>query len=388
MARRAESRRACVSGTVGVPARNNLGETGVTTRREILKAAAGIVFCSCAMLDAARAQQTAGHRLPVMVKGKRIKTIDVHSHCLFHESLDLMGDAAPRLIPQTKGAQEHFIVIEERLKGMDAMAIDMEVLSINPFWYGAERELADRIVAINNQKLAELCAARPDRFAAFASLALQYPDLAVQQLETAVRKQGLRGAAIGASVQGVDFSDPKFHPVWAKAEELGCVLFIHPQSTPDLAKRFKGNGWLANTIGNPLDTTIALQHLIFEGVLDKYPGLKIVAAHGGGYLGSYAPRSDHACFVSPQNCNPDIKLKKQPTEYLNQLYFDALVFTPEALRHLVAQVGASQIVLGTDHPIPWEQHPVDHIFATTTLSDSQKAAILGGNAARLLGMKT
>jgi len=361
----------------------------VTTRREILEgAAAGIVFCSCAMLDVARAQQTAGRRLPVMVKGKRIKTIDVHSHCLFHESLDLMGDAAPRLIPQTKGAQEHFIVIEERLKGMDAMAIDMEVLSINPFWYGTERELADRIVAINNQKLAELCAARPDRFAAFASLALQYPDLAVQQLETAVRKQGLRGAAIGASVQGVDFSDPKFHPVWAKAEELGCVLFIHPQSTPDLAKRFKGNGWLANTIGNPLDTTIALQHLIFEGVLDKYPGLKIVAAHGGGYLGSYAPRSDHACFVSPQNCNPDIKLKKQPTEYLNQLYFDALVFTPEALRHLVAQVGASQIVLGTDHPIPWEQHPVDHIFATTTLSDAQKAAILGVNAARLLGMKT
>ena len=361
----------------------------MTTRREILEgAAAGIVFCSCAMLDVARAQQTAGRRLPVMVKGKRIKTIDVHSHCLFHESLDLMGDAAPRLIPQTKGAQEHFIVIEERLKGMDAMAIDMEVLSINPFWYGTERELADRIVAINNQKLAELCAARPDRFAAFASLALQYPDLAVQQLETAVRKQGLRGAAIGASVQGVDFSDPKFHPVWAKAEELGCVLFIHPQSTPDLAKRFKGNGWLANTIGNPLDTTIALQHLIFEGVLDKYPGLKIVAAHGGGYLGSYAPRSDHACFVSPQNCNPDIKLKKQPTEYLNQLYFDALVFTPEALRHLVAQVGAGQIVLGTDHPIPWEQHPVDHIFATTTLSDAQKAAILGVNAARLLGMKT
>jgi aminocarboxymuconate-semialdehyde decarboxylase len=339
------------------------------------------------MLDAARAQQTGGRRLPVTIKGKRIKTIDVHAHCLFHESLDLMGAEAPRLIPATKGAQEHFIVIEERLKGMDAMAIDMEVLSINPFWYGTERELADRIVKLNNEKLAELCAARPERFAAFASLALQFPDLAVQQLESAVRKQGLRGAAIGASVLGEDFSASRFHPVWAKAEELGCVLFIHPQSTPPLAQRFKGNGWLANTIGNPLDTTIALQHLIFEGVLDKYPGLKIIAAHGGGYLGSYAPRSDHACFVSPQNCNPDIKLKKQPTEYLNQLYFDALVFTPEALRHLVAQVGASQIMLGTDHPIPWEQHPVDHVFATTTLTDAQKAAILGGNAARLFGMK-
>ena len=359
----------------------------MTTRRNFLKGAAGIVFCSCGMLDAVHAQ-AGGRRLPVKVKGKRIKTIDVHSHCLFHESLALMGDEASNVIPKTKGAQEHFIAnaIENRLKGMDAMAIDMEVLSINPSWYHKDRDIAAQIVKINNEKLAEVCASRPDRFAAFASLSLQYPDLAVQQLETAVKKQGLKGAAIGGSVLGEDFSSERFHPVWAKAEELGAVLFIHPQSTPPLAARFKGNGWLANTIGNPLDTTIALQHLIFEGTLDKYPGLKIIAAHGGGYLPSYAPRSDHACFVSPQNCNPDIKLKKKPTEYLNQLYFDALVFTPEALRHLVAQVGASQIVLGTDHPIPWEEHPVDHVFATTTLSDKDKAAILGGNAARLFGM--
>ena len=359
----------------------------MTTRRNFLKGAAGIVFCSCGMLDAVHAQ-AGGRRLPVRVKGKRIKTIDVHSHCLFHESLALMGDEASNVIPKTKGAQEHFIAnaIENRLKGMDAMAIDMEVLSINPSWYRKDRDIAAQIVKINNEKLAEVCASRPDRFAAFASLSLQYPDLAVQQLETAVKKQGLKGAAIGGSVLGEDFSSERFHPVWAKAEELGAVLFIHQQSTPPLAARFKGNGWLANTIGNPLDTTIALQHLIFEGTLDKYPGLKIIAAHGGGYLPSYAPRSDHACFVSPQNCNPDIKLKKKPTEYLNQLYFDALVFTPEALRHLVAQVGASQIVLGTDHPIPWEEHPVDHVFATTTLSDKDKAAILGGNAARLFGM--
>jgi predicted TIM-barrel fold metal-dependent hydrolase len=209
----------------------------------------------------------------------------------------------------------------------------------------------------------------------------------VQQLETAVKKQGLRGAAIGANVLGEDFSDPKFHPVWAKAEELGAVLFIHPQSTPELAKRFHGNGWLSNTIGNPLDTTIALQHLIFEGTLDRFPGLKIIAAHGGGFLPSYAARGDHACFVSPQNCNPNITLKKKPSEYLNQLHFDAMVFTAEGLRHLVAQVGASQVLLGTDHPIPWEQHPVDEVFATTTLTDKQRVAILGGNAARLFGLK-
>ena len=359
----------------------------MTTRRSFLKgAAAGIAFCSCGMAGAARAQPGAPG-LPVKVAGKRVMTVDVHSHCYFHEALNLLGDGADKVLPPVKGVPEHFIVIEQRLKAMDAMAIDMEILSINPYWYGKDRDLAAAIVKVQNEKLAELTASRPERFGAFASLTLQFPDLAVQQLETAVKKQGLRGAAIGASVLGEDFSDPKFHPVWAKAEELGAVLFVHPQSTPELAKRFKGNGWLSNTIGNPLDTTIALQHLIFEGTLDRFPGLKVLAAHGGGYLGSYAARGDHACFVSPQNCNPDIKLKKLPSEYLNQLYFDAMVFTPEGLRHLVAQVGASQIMLGTDHPIPWEQHPVDHVFATTTLSDKQKAAILGGNAARLFGLK-
>jgi predicted TIM-barrel fold metal-dependent hydrolase len=359
----------------------------MTTRRNFLKGAGatGIAFCSCGLLDAARAQPSEPRHLPIMIKGKRIKTIDVHAHCYFHEAIDLMGDEA--VLPPVKGVPEHFIVVEKRLKDMDAMGIDMEVLSINPFWYRKERDVAAQIVKVQNEKLAELCASKPDRFAAFASLSLQFPDLAVQQLDDAVKKQGLRGAAIGSNVLGEDFSDPKFHPVWAKAEELGAVLFIHPISPPELAKRLKGNGWLSNTIGNPLDTTIALQHLIFEGTLDRFPKLKVLAAHGGGYLPSYAPRSDHVCFVSPQNCNPDIKLKKKPTEYLNQLYFDALVFTPEALRHLVAQVGASQIMLGTDHPIPWEEHPVDQVFATESLTDQQKAAILGGNAARLLEMK-
>jgi predicted TIM-barrel fold metal-dependent hydrolase len=361
----------------------------MTTRRNFLKgvgAATGIAFCSCGMLDAAGAQPRPRH-LPIVIKGKRIKTVDVHAHCYFHETLNLLGDEAEKVLPPTKGVPAHFIVIEQRLKEMDAMGIDMEVLSVNPFWYRKDRDLAEHIVKLQNEKLAELCASKPDRFGAFASLALQYPDLAVQQLEDAMKKQGLRGAAIGGNVAGEDFSDPKFHPVWAKAEELGAVLFIHPQSTPELANRFKGNGWLSNAIGNPLDTTIALQHLIFEGTLDRFPKLKIIAAHGGGYLGSYAARGDHACFVSPQNCNPDIKLKKKPSEYLNQLYFDAMVFTPEGLRHLVAQVGASQVVLGTDHPIPWEEHPVDHVFATETLTDQQKVAILGGNAARLFGLK-
>ena len=165
---------------------------------------------------------------------------------------------------------------------------------------------------------------------------------------------------------------------------MGATLFIHPQTPPELADKLKGNGWLQNTIGLPTETTIALSHLIFEGTLDKFPKLKVLSAHGGGYLPSYADRSDHACFVNPSGCDPNVQLKKTPTEYLKQLYFDALVFTPEAIRHLAAQVGTSQMMLGSDHPYPWEEHPVDNIFAATSLSDDDKIAILGGNAERVL----
>jgi aminocarboxymuconate-semialdehyde decarboxylase len=359
----------------------------MSTRRNFLKT--GVVFCGCCLLDQAQAQQAGTAKLPVAVAGKKVKTIDVHAHCHFREVGALLGaDAASVQLPPVNGAAEAFIEIDKRLAAMDSQAVDVEVLSINPFWYGRERDLAGKIVKIQNEKLAELCASKPDRFAAFASLTLQAPDLAVTELETAVKKQGLKGAAIGGMVEGVEFSDPKFHPVWAKAEELGVPLFIHPQGVAELNKRLSGNGWLGNTIGNPLETTIALSHLIFEGTLDKFPGLKVIAAHGGGFLPSYADRSDHACMVGPKGCNPDIKLKKKPTEYLKQLYFDSLIFTPEAIRHLAAQVGAGQIVLGSDYPYPWEMKPVDHIFASTSLSDDEKVAILGTTAAKLLNIPT
>jgi aminocarboxymuconate-semialdehyde decarboxylase len=195
----------------------------------------------------------------------------------------------------------------------------------------------------------------------------------------------MKGAAIGGSVAREEFADPKFHPVWAKAEELGAVLFIHPQSTPELNNRFKGQGWLSNTIGNPLDTTIALSHLIFEGTLDRFPGLKVLSAHGGGFLPSYAPRSDNALRVAP-DMDTGVVLKKRPTEYLRDMYFDTLVFTSEALRHLAAEVGVSQLVIGTDHPIPWQSESIDHILQADMFSDDEKIAMLGGNAARLMGM--
>jgi aminocarboxymuconate-semialdehyde decarboxylase len=314
-----------------------------------------------------------------VVSGRRVKTVDVHAHCGVPAAMALMDlKPAPSLLMSQPA---------DRLRAMDEQGIDVEALSINPYWYGADRDVARELIRIQNEALAEACAAHPERFVAFASVALQHPDLAVEQLEDGVRRYGLRGAGLGGSVAGLELSDPKFHPFWARAEQLGVLVFIHPQGTAELEKtsRLGGNGVLTNTIGNPLETTIALSHLIFEGTLDRFPGLKICAAHGGGYLPSYAARSDAILTTFPERCTGT--LQEKPTQYLRQLYFDSIVFTTEALRHLVAETGPGQIVMGTDYPYPWTTTSVDHILATPGLSDDDRVAILGGTAARLLGIK-
>src|SRR6266568_358486 len=327
--------------------RNQNPDTGgaMPTRREFVRnaagAMAGIAFVGCGLLDARDAQAQAGgtvRRREVVVSGRRVKTVDVHAHCAVPEAMALMG---LKVEPKT------LIMEQDRIRAMDEQGIDVEALSINPYWYKAERDLARALVKIQNEKLAELCASQPDRFVAFATVALQYPDLAAEQLEEGVKKLGLRGGSIGARV----------------------------------------NGGLTNVIGNPLETTIALSHLIFEGTLDRFPGLKICAAHGGGYLPSYAARSDAGCVTFPERC-AKVSLKKRPTEYLRQLYYDSIVFTPEALRHLAAEVGSGQIIMGTDYPFPWTKTSVDHILDTPGLSEAERAAMLGGTASRLLGIKS
>jgi aminocarboxymuconate-semialdehyde decarboxylase len=355
----------------------------MTTRRQFFQdagAMAGIGFVGCGLLKGAQPQTGRNaRRRQVTVGGRRVKTVDVHGHVIVPEAIALLGRK-----PNENEAQAG-VSIEERLRAMDEQGLDVQAISINPYWYAAEREVAGQIVKLQNEKLAELCATHPDRFVAYATVALQYPDLAAEQLEEGVKKLGLRGASIGARVNGEELAAPRFHPFWAKAEELGVLVFMHPAALPELQKRLQGNGVLTNVIGNPLDTTIALSHLIFEGTLDRFPRLKLCAAHGGGYLPSYADRSDHGCLTFPEACNPT-PLQKHPTEYLKQLYFDSLVFTSEALRHLIAQTGASRIMIGTDYPYPWNQTAVDHILGTPGLSNADRRAILGGTAAKLLGI--
>jgi aminocarboxymuconate-semialdehyde decarboxylase len=366
----------------------------MTTRRDFLQTTAGtlagLVFVGCDLMAAlpARAQ---GRRREVVVNGKRVKTVDIHTHCAVPEALALMGLklGGPSLRPDLDMASQ----VSVRLQAMDEQGIDVEALSINPNWYKLDRDLAKQVCQIQNEKLAAACAANPERFVAFTTVALQHPELAAEQLEEGVKKYGLRGAGIGGNVAGEEISDPKFHPFWAKAEQLGVVVFIHPQgdgAPAQLQQRFKGNGYLGNVIGNPLETTIALSHLIFDGTLDKFPGIKICAAHAGGFLPSYSGRSDFGCLTRPDLCPGGTygPIKKKPSEYLKQLYYDTMVFNAEGVHHLAAEVGASQLVVGTDFPYPWTKTQIDLILQTPGLSDADRTAILGGTAARLLGIKS
>ena len=353
----------------------------MTTRRDFLTGAsafAGAVFCGCGLLHPPGAHaQAPARRREVVVNGRRVKTVDVHAHCVFPEVMAMLD---------LKWRPPNLVVGADRFAAMDAQGIDMEAISINPFWYHVDRDKAEALIKLQNEKLAGLVAQHPDRFVALATVAMQHPDLAVKQLEHGVKTLGLRGMSVGGSVEGLELADPKFHPIWQKAEELGCLVFIHPVGTKELASRLKGNGGLENTIGNPLETTLALSHLIYEGTLDRFPGLKICAAHGGGYLPFYAPRSDAICVTFPDRCAA-VPLKKKPTEYLKQLYYDSIIFTPQMLKTLAVEVGADHIMMGTDYPFPWTSTSVDHILNTPGLSDADKSAMLGDTAMKLLGIK-
>jgi len=289
-----------------------------------------LAFVDCEIDASAGAGGGSGHvhaqaRREVVISGKRVKTVDVHAHCIVPEAAQLINHSleAPGLLWSNRG---------DRLAEMDQTGVDVQALSINPYWYRAERDAVAEFIRVQNEALVEFCASQQDRFIAFATASLQYPDLAVEQIEHAVKNLGFRGVSVGASVAGEELANTRFNPFWAKCEELGLLVFLHPTGTKALAEsgRLAGSGLLTNTIGNPLETTIALTHLIFEGTLDRFPGLKICAAHGGGYLGSYANRSDAVCRTFPDRVGP--LPKKPPTSYLKdgQLYFDTIVFTTEA----------------------------------------------------------
>jgi aminocarboxymuconate-semialdehyde decarboxylase len=329
-------------------------------------------------------------------------TIDMHCHLLTLEVEALVADRpeksaesslSVRSMGQASVDHNNAVMLpmafpkmtrmEARLLDMDAMGIDVQVISPSPtqYYYWADPDLAQRLTTLQNESIAGLIRTNPSRLAGLGTVALQHPSLAADQLRNAVINLGLKGVEISSMVNQLELSDPVMAPFWRMAEDLSALVFLHPFGTT-LGGRAASH-YLVNTIGQPLETTIALSHLIFGGVLDRHPGLKIVAAHGGGYLPTYAIRSDHAFAVRPEAA---LNLRMKPSEHLKRIWFDTVIYEASHLRHLIDRVGISQIVIGTDYPFDMGTYDVHGLVdATPALSDSDRAAILGGNAARLIG---
>ncbi|MEZ5855768.1 MAG: amidohydrolase family protein [Hyphomicrobiaceae bacterium] len=270
-----------------------------------------------------------------------------------------------------------------RLREMEAMGLDKQLVSPAPnqCYFTLAPEPGAKAIEMVNDGVAEWVARVPDRFVGLGTVPLQDGAAAVTELERCMGKLGLKGVEILTNVNGDEISNPTLEAFWAKAEALGALVMIHPSGFTE-AKRLS-RYYFNNVIGNPFDTTLALHHLIFDGVLERYPNLKIMASHGAGYLGGYSGRIDHAWGArSDSHAN----LPKPPTTYLKKIYVDTIVFTPHQLRHLVEVFGADHVMIGTDYPFDMaEMDPIGHVMGAG-LDARTAEALCGGNAARVLGL--
>ncbi len=278
--------------------------------------------------------------------------------------------------------------IEVRLKDMDRMGIDIQAVSPAPnqLCYWPEPDFGAKIARMVNDRLAEICATWPERFVGLGTVPLQNVQMAIVELERCVQKLGLRGVEILPNVNGRDLTDPHLglEKFFAKAQELDVVIFMHPLGYTQGERLL--DHYFNNVIGNPLETTVAASHLIFDGVMARHPKLKIVLPHAGGYLAHYWARMDHA-HRARADCRTVIK--KAPSSYLKKFYFDTITFDSRMLRQLIDQFGPDHVVLGTDYPYDMgEEHPLELIRSVPRLKRSEQEQIMGGNAARLLKIKT
>jgi aminocarboxymuconate-semialdehyde decarboxylase len=327
-------------------------------------------------------------------------TIDMHSHVAVPRAFEFVKPhldlatipLAHFSTPETKALNQQqdaertprMVGYDERLADLDAMGIDLQLVMPPPpqCYYTVPLDIAVQAAQMINDGIAEYCARKPDRFAALGTVPMPDGNEAAKELERCVKTLGFKGVQILTNVAGKELSDPAYAPFWKKAEELGALVLLHPNGFTEAARltRFYFN----NVIGNPFETTLALHYLIFDGVLERHPALKILAVHGGGYLAAYSGRIDHA-WGARSDCQAG--LPHPPTTYLKRLYFDTVVFTPHQLAELVRQYSADHIVMGTDYPYDMgEYDPIGHVAGVAEFDDATRAAIVGGNAKKLLGL--
>ena len=335
-------------------------------------------------------------------KGRSLR-VDIHCHYqnpeahakvahlnpLEHEPSFVYANALTRDVNRKQGQERgpKLSTIEVRLEDMDRMGIDIQAVSPAPFqtYYWTDPGLGAELSRMVNDRLAEIVATWPDRFVALGTVPLQNVDLALAELERCVKQLGLRGVEINPSVNGMDLTDPRLNleKFFAKAQELDVIIFMHPIGFTQ-GERLMDH-YFNNVIGNPLETTVAASHLIFDGVMERHPKLKVVLPHAGGYLAHYWARMDHAHRARP-DCRSVIK--KTPSSYLKKFYFDSITFDPGMLGQMIDKYGADHVLLGTDYPYDMgEEDPVGLIASVPRLARADRERIMGGNAARLLKIK-
>ena len=345
------------------------------------------------------ASRSPGSTAVVKSKKKGSLRVDIHCHYLNPEAAAKVAPLNPALheaqvkfanpLTRETNVKQHqerapkLSNIEMRLKDMDRMGIDIQAVSPAPnqTYYWTEAGLGAELARMVNERIAELVGRWPERFVGLGTVPLQDPGLAVSELSYLVKNLGLRGVEINGNVNGMDLTDGRLglEKFFAKVQELDVIIFMHPTGYTQGERLL--DHYFNNVIGNPLETTVAASHLIFDGVMERYPKLKVVLPHGGGFLAHYWERMNHGWKARP-DCRTVIKRK--PTSYLEKFYFDTIVFDPAMLENLVNRYGAEHVVMGTDYPFDMGVDDPVGFVQRSKLSAADKARIMGGNAARLL----
>jgi aminocarboxymuconate-semialdehyde decarboxylase len=312
--------------------------------------------------------------------------IDVHAHVLVPEVMKRTFEHSQyaHTVAGGNGVPEplfqRMTELPLRLREMDATGIDIQIISpsiMQQCTYAFEPEEALEMDRRSNDRVAEAVAQHPDRLIGLGSLPLHDVTLSAAELERCMRDLKLRGVIVSSHINGIELGDARLQPFWAKAEALGAVVFVHPAGSTD--KRMLRHRMMI-TVGQPLEEAFALTSLIYEGVMDRFPKLKILVAHGGGYLPFYAGRHDNEYRYgrSPH-------LKGEFSSYLPRFFYDTVLFNADMLEFLVSKVPASHVMLASDYPFA-EKRPVEYVRRAKKIGRKEQDAILGANAARLFGI--
>jgi aminocarboxymuconate-semialdehyde decarboxylase len=321
--------------------------------------------------------------------------IDAHAHAIVPELLvepwgpRVRWEDGAQVVElggrEIRSAVRDFVSIDAILADQDEAGIDHVVLCpwVNLLFHDAEPAEALERCRTENAGLAAMRAAHPDRVSVLGTVPLQDPEVAAGELEALMAVGTFAGVEIAASVAGVALGDDSLEPFWAAAEATGALVFIHPTTRGSSGPGFP-DYYLWNLVGNPMETTVAAAHLVLSGTMERHPGLRVLLAHGGGAVLALRGRLRHGwSAVAPAGA----RLTEPPEDSLRRFHYDTITFDPAVLRELVAFAGADRVLLGSDHPFDMADARPAETVAAAGLDPDDERAVLGGNAARLLGLE-